>query len=111
MDVYLTQDLGKTWKLLQKYVAQFEWAPSADGVLKPGMEKTSIFMVTYAMTSGNQPFGVWSAKAQFSLGIRFAEGRGVARDPGRALHWFEKVFDGVLFRASMASTWCRRVYP
>ena len=52
-----------------------------------------------------------SAKAQFSLGIRFAEGRGVARDPGRALHWFEKVFDGVLFRASMASTWCRRVYP
>ena len=66
MEVYLTQDLGKTWKLLQRYVAQFEWAPAADGVLKPGMEKTSIFMVTYAMHSGNQPFGVWSAKAVFS---------------------------------------------
>ena len=23
-------------------------------------------MVTYGMTSGNQPFGVWSAKAQFA---------------------------------------------
>lgn len=66
MEVYLTQDLGKTWKLLQRYVAQFEWAPSADGVLKPGMSKQSIFMVTYDMKSGNQPFGVWSAKAQFS---------------------------------------------
>jgi len=66
MEVYLTQDLGKTWKLLQRYVAQFEWAPAADGQLKPGMEKSSIFMVTYAMHSGNQPFGVWSAKATFS---------------------------------------------
>jgi len=66
MEVYLTQDLGKTWRLLQRYVAQFEWAPSADGLLKPGMTKDSIFMVTYAMTEGNQPFGVWSAKAQFS---------------------------------------------
>ena len=66
MEVYLTLDLGKTWRLLQKYVAQFEWAPAADGVLKPGMEKTSIFMVTYAMTHGNQPFGVWSAKATFA---------------------------------------------
>ena len=37
MEVYLTQDLGKTWKLLQKYVAQFEWAPATDGVLKPGV--------------------------------------------------------------------------
>ena len=32
-----------------------------------------------------------SAKAQFSLGIRFAEGRGVARDPGGPC-WFEKAF-------------------
>ena len=24
------------------------------------------FMVTYKMSSGNQPFGVWSAKAEFS---------------------------------------------
>jgi len=66
LQVYLTQDLGKTWKLLQRYVAQFEWAPAADGELKPGMEKKSIFMVTYAMLTGNQPFGVWSAKASFS---------------------------------------------
>ena len=66
MEVYLTQDLGKTWKLLQRYVAQFEWAPAADGVLKPGMTAHSIFMVTYDMASGNQPFGVWSAKAIFS---------------------------------------------
>ena len=66
MEVYLTQDLGKTWRLLQRYVAQFEWAPATDGVLKPGMEKESIFMVTYGMTHGNQPFGVWSAKAVFA---------------------------------------------
>jgi hypothetical protein len=67
MEVYLTQDLGKTWRLLQRYVAQFEWAPvNADGSLKPGMTKESIFMVTYGMTSGNQPFGVWSALAQFA---------------------------------------------
>ena len=32
MEVYLTQDLGRTWKLLQRYVAQFEWAPhGSDG--------------------------------------------------------------------------------
>ena len=50
-----------------------------------------------------------SAKAQFSLGIRFAEGSGVARDPGRALHWFEKVRERRPFSlvASMASAWCR----
>ena len=66
LEVYLTQDLGRTWKLLQRYVAQFEWAPASDGMLKPGMEKQSIFMVTYAMLKGNQPFGVWSAKATFS---------------------------------------------
>jgi hypothetical protein len=33
-------------------------------MLKSGMLKESIFMVTYQMSSGNQPFGVWSAKAQ-----------------------------------------------
>jgi hypothetical protein len=66
MEVYLTQDLGRSWKLLQRYVAQFEWAPATDGELKPGMSSQSIFMVTYDMKSGNQPFGVWSAKALFS---------------------------------------------
>mmetsp|Transcript_24500 Transcript_24500/g.59046 ORF Transcript_24500/g.59046 Transcript_24500/m.59046 type:complete len:828 (+) Transcript_24500:5-2488(+) len=65
MEVHLTTDMGKSWKRISSYVAQFEWGASVEGVFKPGMHRETIFMVAYAQTSGNQPFGVWSAKANF----------------------------------------------
>jgi photosystem II stability/assembly factor-like uncharacterized protein len=38
MEVFLTKDLGRTWQLLQRYVAQFEWAPhGTDGGARRGV--------------------------------------------------------------------------
>merc|ERR1719253_2555418 len=65
MEVYLSVDFGKTWKPVTSYVAQFDWGPAVDGVLKAGMQKESMFLVTYEKKEGNQPFGVWSSKANF----------------------------------------------
>merc|ERR1719421_150872 len=65
LEVYLTTDLGRHWRKVESYVAQFEWGPAVDGVLKAGVQKESMFLVTYDQKSGNQPFGVWSAKAHF----------------------------------------------
>merc|ERR1719163_1637532 len=65
MEVYLSTDFGKQWKPVTSYVAQFDWAPAIDGVLKAGMQKESMFLVTYEEKKGNQPFGVWSSKANF----------------------------------------------
>jgi hypothetical protein len=65
MEVYLSVDFGKVWKPVTSYVAQFDWGPSLDGVLKAGMQKESMFLVTYEKKEGNQPFGVWSSKANF----------------------------------------------
>merc|ERR1719424_160235 len=65
MEVYLSVDFGKVWKPVTSYVAQFDWGPSLDGVLKADMQKESMFLVTYEKKEGNQPFGVWSSKANF----------------------------------------------
>ena len=35
--VHLTTDMGKNWKRISTYVAQFEWGAAVDGVFKPGM--------------------------------------------------------------------------
>ena len=52
MEVYLSVDFGKVWKPVTSYVAQFDWAPSLDGVLKAGMQKESMFLVTYEKKEG-----------------------------------------------------------
>ena len=52
MEVYLSTDFGKQWKPVTSYVAQFDWAPAIDGVLKAGMQKESMFLVTYEEKKG-----------------------------------------------------------
>ena len=52
MEVYLSVDFGKTWKPVTSYVAQFDWGPAVDGVLKAGMQKESMFLVTYEKKEG-----------------------------------------------------------
>jgi len=52
MEVYLSTDFGKAWRPVTSYVAQFDWAPAVDGVLKPGMQKESMFLVTYEKKEG-----------------------------------------------------------
>ena len=52
MEVYLSVDFGKVWKPVTSYVAQFDWGPSLDGVLKAGMQKESMFLVTYEKKEG-----------------------------------------------------------
>ena len=42
--VHLTTDMGKNWKRISTYVAQFEWGAATDGMFKPGMTKETIFM-------------------------------------------------------------------
>ena len=58
MEVYLSVDFGKTWKPVTSYVAQFDWGPAVDGVLKAGMQKESMFLVTYEKKEGapRQPY-------------------------------------------------------
>ena len=63
LDVFLTTDLGRRWRPITSYVAQFDWAPSVDGVIRPGYSRESIFIVAYHEKHGNQPFGVWSSRA------------------------------------------------
>ena len=55
MEVYLSVDFGKVWKPVTSYVAQFDWGPSLDGVLKAGMQKESMFLVTYEKKEGAPP--------------------------------------------------------
>ena len=55
MEVYLSTDFGKQWKPVTSYVAQFDWAPAIDGVLKAGMQKESMFLVTYEEKKGARP--------------------------------------------------------
>jgi hypothetical protein len=52
MEVYLSVDFGKVWKPVTSYVAQFDWGPAVDGVLKAGMQKESMFLVTYEKKEG-----------------------------------------------------------
>ena len=65
LEVYVSTDLGGSWRLVAPFVAQFEWAPADDGVVKSGFTEETIFLVVYEQHHGNQPFGVWSARAIF----------------------------------------------
>ena len=66
LEVYVSVDLGRQWRHISSYVAQFEWAPTTEQkLIRRGHSRETIFLVQYDLTSGNQPFGVWSARARF----------------------------------------------
>jgi hypothetical protein len=61
-ELYVTQDLGETWKLLKPYVVQFGWGVVDEEHIKAGIPKERILVSLEARGKGDQKHAGWNYK-------------------------------------------------
>eukprot|EP00501_MAST-03F_sp_TOSAG23-6_P002230 GSMAST32.ASY1.ANO1.2330.1 assembled CDS len=64
-NLYLSEDFGATWKFLQHYIVQFEWAHNLERGQADRLPLHAIFATEFNVKSGHQRFGFWDQRIDF----------------------------------------------
>jgi hypothetical protein len=67
--LFASRDAGATWKFLQDYVVQFDWAHSMKNGMAEALPEEAIIYSAVEAKKGHQSFGVWDAQVDLFMTV------------------------------------------